>query len=516
MTDRLSNFNPTLIDPLYNIAGAMEYAGNGPGRDGKRTFYPNKHNNFGPRIGFAWQATNNTTLRGGYGIFYASRIPNGWSGVPWGQKMGFSATNEINQPNKNMPAFNWDNGYKGVVVPATLDPSAATTIWGPVAWDPDGGRVGYTQQWNFNIQRELPGQMVLDLGYIGTKSTALMANEIRQLTQMPYSALALRDTLGQWIDSQSAIPAAAAALGARYPFGDTHQWISVQQTFQPFPQIPTWSSIYSWNSPLGFSNYQAFEIQLNKRLSKGLQFLSNYTFSKNIGNISSAFGDTWGMNWGRPMDNYNLALEKSVLEFDQTHVVKIGAMYDLPWGRGRKFGNNWSRPVSFLAGGWVFQYIGNYASGTPVNFGATGTPNFNAVTNRPFIVNPDGSAMTNSSFSASAFDMTDLSTARPDKTYIDTSMVINPATIDRYARGNAPRMVSQLRGFPTYSEDVSFQKNFIPKEGIRVQFRAEFLNLFNRHRFSGFNTDPSSPLFGQISGVSDDRRQIQFGLRADF
>ena len=93
-----------------------------------------------------------------------------------------------------------------------------------------------------------------------------------------------------------------------------------------------WSDLYAWNAPLGFSNYQALQIQLNKRFSKGLQFLSNYSFSKNLGNISSAFGDTWGMNYGRPMDYYNLKLEKSVLEFDQTHVVKIGASYDLPVG----------------------------------------------------------------------------------------------------------------------------------------------------------------------------------------
>ncbi len=86
-----------------------------------------------------------------------------------------------------------------------------------MSWDPDGGRVGYTQQWNFNIQRELPGRMVLDIGYIGTKSTALLANEIRQMNQIPYKALALRDTLGQWIDRQSDIPAAAVALGAKYP-----------------------------------------------------------------------------------------------------------------------------------------------------------------------------------------------------------------------------------------------------------------------------------------------------------
>jgi hypothetical protein len=279
----------------------------------------------------------------------------------------------------------------------------------------------------------------------------------------------------------------------------------------------SWNNpIYSNNAPLGFSNYQALQVQLNKRYSHGLQWQANYTFSKNLGNISSAFGDTWGQNSGRPMDYYNLSLEKSVLEFDQTHIVKIGGSYDLPFGRGRRFGGGWSVPLNFAIGGWTLQYIGNYASGTPVGFGATGTPNMNFATNRAFIINPDGKSMLNSNWSASAFDMTDISNARAGKQYINTSMVINPATIDRYARGTAPRLVSQLRNFGSYNEDVSLQKNFVPKEGIRVQFRGEFLNLFNRHRFSGFNTNPASPLFGQISGVSGDRRQIQFGLRADF
>ena len=75
--------------------------------------------------------------------------------MPWGNKLGFTATNTVNAPSPNTPAFNWDNGYNGVVKTAALDPSAAYSIWGPVSWDPDGGRVGYTQQWNFNIQREL-------------------------------------------------------------------------------------------------------------------------------------------------------------------------------------------------------------------------------------------------------------------------------------------------------------------------------------------------------------------------
>lgn len=520
--DRLHNFNPSLMDPKYHIPGAIEFAGTGPGRDGKRTFYSNCLNcTWGPRIGFAYQlpenrVTRNTVIRGGYGIFYSPRIPDGWSGVPWGNKLGFTATNAVNPSTPDMPAFNWDGGYNGVVKTAQLDPSAAYSIWGPVSWDPNGGRVGYTQQWNFNIQRALAGGLVLDIGYIGTKSTGLQANELRKMNQIPTGALKLGDTLGQWVSNDAGIPAAARALGARYPYGNQGDSMPLYQTLLPYPTVIYWSDLYSWNSPLGFSNYQALQVQLNKRLSHGLQFLSNYTFSKNIGNISSAFGDSWGMNYSRPMDYYNLSLDKSVLEFDHTHVVKIGASYDLPFGRGRRFGTGMPKALNFVAGGWNLQYIGNYQSGEPIGFGATGTPNSNFATNRPFINNPGGGSLLNSSFTASSFDMTDISTARPSKAYIQTSKVIDPASIDRYLRGSAPRLLSQLRNFASYSEDFALEKNFTPREGMRIQFRAEGLNLFNRHRFTGFDTDPASPLFGQINGVSDDRRQIQFGVRADF
>jgi hypothetical protein len=336
------------------------------------------------------------------------------------------------------------------------------------------------------------------------------------MNQIPTGALKLGDILGASVTSQATIPAAAVAMGARYPYGNQGDSIPVWQTLTPFPTVINWSDLYAWNAPLGFSNYQALQIQLNKRFSKGLQFLSNYSFSKNLGNISSAFGDTWGMNYGRPMDYYNLKLEKSVLEFDQTHVVKIGASYDLPLGRGRHFAGGMPRALDFVAGGWTLQYIGNYASGTPVGFGATGTPNSNFATNRPFIINPSGASLVNPNFNSATFDMTDISTARPDKKYIVTSAVVDPVVFDRYARGNAPRLLSQLRNFPGYSEDASVQKNFVPHEGVRVQFRAEFLNLLNRHQFSGINTNPASPLFGQISGVTDNPRKIQFGLRADF
>ena len=348
--DRLHNFNPSVTDPLYGMPGAVEFAGEGEGRNGRRMFYPNsKNSTWGPRLGFAYQLPESMkmTLRAGYGLYYSARIPQGWSGVPWGNVAPCGGVNQVNRPAPDLPAFNWDNGYNGQIVRAKLDPSMARTVWGPVSWDPDGGRVGYTQQWNFNLQRELPGQMVLDLSSVGTKSTGLLANELRRMNQIPTSALALGDTPGQWINNEASIPASVRALGGRYPYANAGEWLPMWRTLTPHPTGIYWSDLDSWNSPLGFSNYNALQFQLNKRYSHGIQWLANYTFSKPIDNMNSAFGDTWGQNGGRPLDYYNLALEKSISDFDRTHFVKIGASYDLPFGRNRPIGSNLSKALDF-------------------------------------------------------------------------------------------------------------------------------------------------------------------------
>jgi hypothetical protein len=323
----------------------------------------------------------------------------------------------------------------------------------------------------------------------------------------------LGDVLNQWINKQEDIPAAAVARGARYPYKDLGEYVPVWQTLLPYPQIISWSNIYSAFSPLGFGTYHSLQLQLNKRYSQGLQFLSNYTWSKTIDNLNSAFGDTWGQNSGRPMDYYNLALDKSVSSSDRTHWIKIGASYDLPVGRGRQFGGSMNKAVNFAVGGWTLQYLGNYSSGEPIGFGGTGTAAGNFQTQRAMLVNPDGKPL-KVDWNSSAFDMSRISTAgTAAHKYFDTSLLRNPG---RYERGNAAYRYSQLRTPWFMSDDFSLQKNFKPVESMRIQFRAEFLNAFNRHRFSSFETNASSPLFGQVTGVSNDRRQIQFGIRADW
>src|SRR5262249_34998946 len=115
-------------------------------------------------------------------------------------------------------------------------------------------------------------------------------------------------------------------------------------------------------------------------------------------------------------------------------------------------------------------------------------------------------------------DMTQINQPNPANAYFDRSVFVDPITIGRYQRGNTAFALSQLRAPWELFDDFSLQKNFRPVESMRIQFRAEFLNAFNRTLWANINTDASSPLFGQVTGASDwfAPRKIQFGIRADW
>jgi hypothetical protein len=513
--NRLSNWNPNLIDPAWGFPGALEFASSN-----RRTFEPNHYRDFSPRFGFAYHLTGKTVLRGGYGIFYLARNANGWSGVPWGQTAGFGQEDRVASDIDYQAAWNWSNPYPGVVrnLPQNASlASGSTGVWGIVSYDPDAGKNGYVQQWNFNVERELPLQTVLDIGYVGSKSTGIQANDLRRLNQLDPKFLALGDALGVGVTSQAEVPASVAAAGGRYPFGSSGIWVPAYQTLLPYPQMMVWNQIMSAYSPLGFSTYHALQVQVNRRFSSGVGFLWNYTFSKSISNVHSAFGDTYGANAALSANYYNLSLAKSISDADRTHAFKIGAQYEVPFGRGRRFGSHSNAPLNLPLGGWTIQFVGNYTSGWPLGITGSATPNSNFATNPGYAMNPNGLPLT-VGWDSAQIDMSRISQPSAANKYINTSVFVDPISIGRYQRGNTSYLMSQLRGPWELVENFSVHKNFHPLESVQIQLRAEFLNAFNRTLWGNIETNAASPLFGQVTGESDwfSPRKIQFGLRADW
>jgi hypothetical protein len=495
--DRLNDFCTTCIDPSTGLPGAVIYAGNGQGRTGHNGFEKNRWNNFAPRFGLAAQIAPSLVFRAAYGIVYAPRVPNDYSGAPYYQKVGFAQQNAVNDPGNGKAAFNWDQGYPGKITTPAPDPSAASYTYGLVWWDPNGGKIPYVQQWNAGFQFSLPRHVSVEANYLGNKSTGLYGNALANINQIPAAALKLKDALGDYVGSSDDIPTAAKALGARYPYPYPGTYIPLQQTLQPFPQVPYWNVIYAWNSPLGFGTWNAGELTVARREGR-ITWLAGYTFSKTISNMDSAFNSY--SNYGRPQDYNNLRLDKSISPYDQTHTAKFGMRYELPLGRG------------LLRAGWTLQLLGQYGSGFPLSFYGTPPYNANFAGYRADVVNPTGQSLY-AGFSASTFDVSTLSTSGHNR-YVNTALVRDPVP---YTLGNVSFATSQIRGFGFANEDLGIQKNFRFHDRFRAQLRAEFLNVFNRHRFSGIDTNAASPLFGQVTGVDAGLyRQTQVGMRLDF
>lgn len=510
--NRLFSFSPTATDPQTGLPGALVFAGNCSVCNGSTGFLSQHYLNFAPRLGLAWQVVPKTVIRAAWGVFFADRAPNDYFGDPNGSVSlngwGWGVSDVVNYGNNLAPAFNWDNGYPGRPVYRTPDPSQANNQSGALYWYPNGGRLGYTQSWNFNVQRELPFHLLLDAGYVGSKGTALEANGLGIQNQLPPSALALGSVLNGTVTSQAGLPASAVAMGARYPFGSTGKSVAVWQTLTPFPQLLNGGTVGSWDAPLGFSNYNGLQVQLNKSYSNGLSWIANYTLSKSLSNVTNLYAG----GSATAMIASNLALQKSISSYDQPQVVKIGAGYELPFGKGKHFGSRWNGVTDGILGGWKLQYIGDYSSGTPLAFAANSPDSStNLTTNRAQLVNPPGTGL-GVPFNSAHFNASLVGVGNTANVYLNTQYIKQPAP---YTFGNAAPNVAQIRGFWARTENIAIQKNWILREGIRFQLRAEALNAFNRHTFGGISTNPNSATFGDVTSVSGNRN-MQLGARIDF
>ncbi|HEY2930860.1 MAG TPA: TonB-dependent receptor [Acidobacteriota bacterium] len=502
VTDRTSNFDLNLTDPLTGMKGAVVFAGKGPGRSGKRRFVDSDKNDFGPRLGFAFSPDGKTSIRAAYGIFYNASVFNGFSGAPF--QRGFAGTNNMSNPFNFTSLFNWDNGYPGNFVPAAFTP-AAWQFGGVTHWDPSAGRSPYTQQWNFNIQRELMRDLIVDIGYVGAKSSGLWVGDLANKNQLDPKHL----KFGASLDSVLQTDADAQKFGLPglpYPaFAGGRLW----QALVPFPHLArNGIGLTTFQSPLGHSNYHSLQLAVNRRYSGGLSLLANYNFSKTLHNMESGLRND---NPNRPLDYYNLKLEKSLSDSDQTHVYKIGVTYELPFGANRKFFSGMHSAADFALGGWTLSYLGNYASGTPLRFTGSAIPGWNGRANRPDLNNPGGQSLL-AGFDRKSFDASAVSRAG-----YTPHLYVRPGVFTDhkpFTLGNAG-FTSNIRNPWSIAEDVGLHKNFRVKEGMKVEFRAEFLNVFNRHFFGGIVTNVLDPRFGQITSVSGSRTG-QLGLRMDF
>ncbi len=452
----LSNFDP--------ITNTIIKAKDG-GISERALVHPDR-NNFAPRIGFAYSLGPKTVFRGGYGISYIHQQRVGSPNL-----LGINGPQvviaTVNQNNPLDPSFRTtQQGYPtGLATPANFNPVTSNITYIPFHLP-----TPYVQSWFFSLQRELWHNTALDVGYVGNHSVSL-----------PIIA-----------DYNQAYP---------QPTATANLSLQARRPDQSFGAI-------TWYDPAGFSNYNSLQVKLEHRLGGGLYFLNSFTWSKAIDNAGQSL-DTSNGNQASPQDVRNLKAEKGVSNYDQTLVNVTSAVYQLPFGKGRRFGSNLPGVVEQALGGWEITAINTALSAPPINLRTwTGTvpTAFQTVGNladyrggESFRPNVTGPVLASGPLNINA--------------YFNTANVQLP-TDPSQPFGNAGR--NSVRALPLNQLDFSADKTFnLVQERVRLQFRSEFFNLLNHTNFTAPNSDRSSAAFGTIRSTFP-ARQIQFALKLLF
>jgi hypothetical protein len=490
--DRLSALDIHRPNPgAGGLPGALIFAGEGPGRTGKRRFVE-IHKEWSPRFGIAYQLNDKTVIRTGFGIFHTQTNGN----TADGNLVGRLGAGYQYQPffgtldNGVTPAFLLDNGPP-LVDPTlpSLDPTLSNN--GSVDFlNPDSGKTAYVNSWTLSVQRELPGKILVDAAYVGQHGVNLVGG-LENINQVSARYL----SLGSLLTADISDPAAATA-GILPPYPGFSG--SVAQALRPFPQFV---DVIHWQEPTAASRYHSFQLKVQKRFSEGLSFLVSYTAGKNITNAGSSFG--FSNAHGRPPDTEKRHLEWAVADNDIPQNLVTSFVYELPLGPSKRFVSK-GGAVGKIVGGWQSAGITRYFKGTPIQIGGGQPLPLFGGANRPNRV-PGVDIRTG--IGAGNFD--------PEK---DLWLNINAFEAGApFTFGNLGPRLPNVRGFPSFNEDFTIFK-FIPfTEHHRLEFRAEFYNVFNRVNFTSVASDISDPgSFGKAFGTSTDPRHVQIMLKYHF
>jgi hypothetical protein len=480
--DRTSwfDFNATLpieVPGLPPLHGGLVFANrNGTPRGQKDP----DNNNFAPRVGLAYKLSNRFVLRSGFGVFYSPTTGTGPNATNSGGISYNAITNVTTSIDGGRTPFTTlSNPFpQGFNRPANGADGLLTFIGQSINGVARYDRVPYTMQWNFDLQYELPNEMLVEAAYAGNAGVKLLAQA--QLDQLPDQYLALGDELNRSVSNPffGFIPA-TSSIGQRTT--------TMGQLLRPYPQLTglqqTWAS-------MAHSSYHSLQMKFRKRYRSGLQMQAAYTWSKMLDDFSSVGG--YGITYPGYTNNNQRRLDKALSSLDQAHHLAVNFQYDLPFKPSHKF-------LRSVVAGWSLNGITTVQSGQPVSISsaANTTGSFNGA-QRP--------------------DSTGISSQTPGNSKQRVDSFLNPAAFSnpaRYTFGNIGRNLPENRGPALQVWDLSILKRIPIREAKQLEFRAEFFNLLNNVNFNlpdGDSTTFGRPQFGTLVGA-ERARIIQFGLK---
>ena len=476
--------------------GGVEFAG----QNGYPTNTGNMGSKINPRGGFAYEVVKDTVLKGGYGVFYSPLYYTNTSTYA----PGYVLTNSIATQSIGSASVTLSNPYPNLKTTPTGNANGlSTNIGTTLSLIDQGRRSPLYQSYSLSAEHQFPLGIAFKLGYVGGHGRNL-PNSLN-INQLP--------------DNQYAKGTAALSAGTPFAYSGLGQWKTgtqpLYQTLFPYPQYQSITMAVSD----GRSDYNALDVKVQKRFSRGVTLLAAYTWSSNWDNIWGAYGSGNSLNTGNngPQDIYNLSPEYARATNDIPNRFTLAGSWELPFGRGKQFLSGANRLVDLAVGGWKLHDVTIIQNGGPLAITQTSNlSSYGNSTQRPSIVpgvNPCLSGPPEGRI-AQYFNPTAFTATAP------------PSASNPLPYGNQPR-TSNCSGPGYLNSDLSLNKEFRLTERVRAEFRAEALNAFNTPQFAtpnlsvgSFSTSTNSTSYnsgaGQITGTLGFPRLVQLGGRLTF
>jgi hypothetical protein len=461
---------PDVPASIFSAKGGLLFAGvNGR----PRTFWDSSKTNFMPRIGLSFAFRPTTIVRGGYGVFFDS---NGTSrNMPYAY--GFDQSTPIVPSLDNGVTYiaSFANPFpSGLTPPPGASGGLATYVGQSVSFYRRDMPRPYAQRWSFGLQQQFLREFVLDVTYVGNRGTRLpISRQHNPIPRSAYSTSPVRDQQNiNYMSTQVKNPFAGLLPGTSLNGAN----VGRTQLMRPYPEFYSISAI----QPQGYGWYHSLQARAEKRFSKGYTLSVAYTWSKNMEALSY-------LNESDPLP------ERVVSGWDYTHRLAVSGIYELPFGRGKKFAAGANRFLDGIVGGWQVTGMAMRQSGAPLGFG-------NAIFNGNLkdIMLPRGQRTVDRWFNVDAgFD-------RSTQRQLDWNL------------RSFPSRFGGLRADGQHVWDMSALKHFRLTERFKLQFRAEVYNALNHPNFTAPNTSPTSSAFGTVTGQEGNPRQWQLALKVTF